>query len=176
MRPSGYHISTPCVHTIDFSRGARKCMARTTGARLGCPATTNFVFDFPPPDRLRAARIAVARNLPFARSLPVKIISRPATLSLFNSGPSFKLKIRHSIPRLAANSVITEARCLPARCTPPAASSSGKSPISTRRVCLVPGSLASSSDLLLHSTHRRFSVATTSFWNDNLTPEKSSHA
>ncbi len=148
MRPSGSHTSTPCVHTIDFSRGERKCMARTTGARLGCPATTSFVFDLPPPDRLCAARIAVARNLPLARSLPVKTISRPTTPSLFNSGPSFKVRIRHSIPRLAANSVSTEARCRPARCTPPGASSSGKSPISTRRVCLAQSPLASSLGLL----------------------------
>jgi hypothetical protein len=51
--------------------------------------------------------------------------------------------MRHSIPRLAANSVNTDARCRPARCTPPGPSSSVKSPISTRRVCLVTAYFAS---------------------------------
>jgi hypothetical protein len=55
-----------------------------------------------------------------------------------NSGESFRLRSRHSIPWPAANSLITAATCRPARCTPPGLSSSEKSPRSTRRVCQAP--------------------------------------
>src|SRR5260370_22702865 len=47
------------------------------------------------------------------------------------------------MPWLAANSVSTAARWRPTRCTPPGASSSGKRPMSTGKVCQLPRPMAS---------------------------------
>jgi hypothetical protein len=73
----------------------------------------------------------------------VKTNSRPPTVILCSPGESFKLSSRQSIPRLEANSVSTAARWRPARCTPPGASSSGKRPMTTGRVCQAPRPMAS---------------------------------
>jgi hypothetical protein len=91
----------------------------------------------------RAALTAVTVNCLLARSCPVKTNSRPPTVILCSPGESFRLSNRQSIPRLAANSVSTAARWRPARCTPPGASSSGKRPMTTGRVCQVLRPMAS---------------------------------
>lgn len=127
---SGIHTSIPCVQTIVFIFGANKRIARATGARLGCPTTTSFA-------RLLAMRTAVVNSRALPRSHPVKTNSRSPTDIRCKAGVSFRLSIRHSIARVEANSERTAATCRPVRCTPPGASSSGKSPIITRRVCQV---------------------------------------
>jgi hypothetical protein len=125
---SGSHTSTPCAQIIVLIRGAGSRIACANGARFGCAATTSLA-------RRRAARIAAAVNRALLPSHPVNTNSREPTDMRCNSGPSFKLSSRHSIPRPAANSVITAARWRPAHWIPPLVARSGKSPIITRRVC-----------------------------------------
>src|SRR5258708_38323216 len=119
-----------------FIRGAPTRIVCTTGPRFGSAARTSLALR-------SAARSAVTVNRPLARSHPVKTNSRSPTVIRCSSGESFKLSRRQSMPRLAANSVSTAARWRPARCTPPGASSSGKRPMSTGKVCQVPRPMAS---------------------------------